>query len=712
MNKINDLATLKLEIENMLSSLYNRIDNSSFEKEDGVKGSEFLLHNKNKLEGISRDITQIGHLEDILRDPSVKIAVLGKIGSGKSSLISSLLPSIKLQQRDGELLQKSVVEKIKDDLIEKEITYHPIGKSKFIERSSIIPVGKGRTTLSAIDIIYSSRIKRYSLVVEFASNNEILAIIDDYLDYLYADNQYNGEQADFPIEMMRFIRNSVFRFHLNQNKEPSKNEDIQAFLDSFMIKSLNQKKLKKLSSEEILLLKKERDKEINTNKDKLRKLLHTMLLSLEERTPLTFFYNEENYKKIMPKRTYTYTKNEPSENKEKRFFKALMGKINSGMLSGITIPKKMTLSVVNKEFEGVFLISDTKGAEVSSQGSYINSSIISFSEDVSTNILFVTQIEGTPTEDIIEVINEDSLYEKISYRSSAAITVKERLDESEAEEKYWHSEEKLPRLSGKFFMYDAHSSFTATNIKDKKLYGKDIPVFAKLYHLDMERREFLENQRLSLIESVFLRAEFLDKAITVEESKTLSDILFYLDTVEKTRIIDKINSEKDIRGQLISVIAETHHCRVNAMNRRNGVYSCLDVPSFLKVKTDSVTVSVFAKAKDLFYKRVLEMNSNEETKKYLMHSMDDFLLRNNKVIIESISLDISHLLKNEQFWKKNQSEWGSGPGFKIRVMKNFHDSENLENIDTAIIEGYSNLLFKQLLAEFLIKEDTGGKTWL
>jgi len=669
--------------------------------EGETQGESFERREKH-LQRITRKIDKVEEIENILRKKGIKFAVFGKIGTGKSSFISSLLPSVILQESELYSYDLDKSGKIKKDS-EGVGVKRRIEKSSEIEAMSILPVGKGRTTLASIEIDYSPNIQA-QITITPMSIEETKTILEEYVEYLFAaeENSQNGIPPEFPIELIRFIDNATIGKTLKKEKKRHGRKEILKYRNNLV-------KSKDLTEGEIHFTT-----EIGTRKWQYYSFLKDALISpLASQDPYTIVYTEKNYKVIMPKYLYNKTKSENTENKQRRFFKMVANKINNGQIENLLIPKKIKFDIPNREFSTPVSFYDTKGAELSQQGTYINSDILDFSKSLETNVIFLTQFEGSPTEDIVEIINEASLYKRLKSKSLIFLMARGKMSEQEVTEKLWHSSEKLPRFSEKFKVYDSYQNIKNADFKKKTTLNASVPVYAELFRLDTERRAAIEEKRNQIIEELIEDMKWLDKAITGQEAKSISSLLLSLEEERKTTVLRKIKEGNSIKKKLSQATRSTHHMRVLASTRRLGSFVSFDVNAFLEVKADTLLDFVFSSIRESFSSKIIEHTEegnkkgfSEETKEYVVNVVSNFLQGEEYNILTQIKKDLSSLKTDNAFWQSAIEEWGKGPGYRERVIKRLEENQDIRDLSAVIIDRYKAMAFDTLMGEFLIKPNS------
>jgi len=469
----------------------------------------------NSLNEMKKIITSVNQIENILGDNRLVYSLFGQIGTGKSSFLSSLLPNIVLSNRE---------------LIEPK-TKIPIDNSKKLERSSILPVGKGRTTLTKIVVSYSNNNENYQVFLVCHNRKDTLRYVNEYIDFLWSKEK---ENEIFPLELARFLRNISVKNYLIQNKLPSTDIDVKEYIQ----------------------------KVVNANskfeKDKLKNLIISSLKMSDTESKYLFSYSDEYFKKLFPA-LYKRIGNEPEENKKRRFTKRILQNINNGYIQGIGIPAEIRIKIPNNNSEREILFHDTKGSEGSTgnsatAGSFINSDIMKFSKDRYANILFISRTNDAPTNDIREVVNEKSIYESIKDKSIVVLMVKDEMDEKEIRSKYWDCEDRLPKMKDKFYMYNSYQAMSADEDVKKIMFDTQKSIWQVLEELDISRRASLEEERKMLLEELKLKFDWFENGIEESEEIVLKEILNKIDSEKKTLVIEKLSQQNQIKEMLLEAI--------------------------------------------------------------------------------------------------------------------------------------------------------------
>jgi hypothetical protein len=629
----------------------------------------FLLKNINELE---KNIEELKEIEKIYFLDTLKIAFIGQVGVGKSTIISSLLPKIKLNSKEIYEKKKGKTEKI--------------SKDKFIKKSSLLPVGDGRTTLAPITVFTKKDLKEFKIKIEMFNRKEVEETVENYLNYFLLENE---ERKNYPLvtsELRSYLYHRV--------------------LKKYVVKNL-QKKLKRRDS-----IEEEFEKYLKENKKKKEKIKNELIdliyekINFNDDTVLNITYNEKNFENLFKKnplfKTYLL---ETLENKRLRFIKEVLKKINNGEFSYITLPKKIEVYVRGKEN---LILMDTKGTEKYNNNSqfrdsyYVNSEIEKFAKDDSIISIFISSLEDAPSFDIREIFAEKSLKEKFNYKSGLLISLKKEIDTETYEKKLSDCKIELPELKDYTGFYYAYYNFFDT-IPELYTAGidKEESFFDYIHRINANRLNFLNSKKELLYKAINDKFYLFQNALTEEEFKQISNLIDFIKN-EKVFVVEELRKKmKSIKEELIEMMKKTHHMVIYAMTRRYGKYAGFDFLAYMRIKADNY-IEVYEK---MIEERVEDKLKQTALKKEIREKINRifkvFFIEEGNKLKEKAYQYVEYFKNDKEFWEKTVSEYGKGTGYKQRVINHFKQNRQFSYMQKFIENEFKKAVINEVLDNFI-----------
>ena len=657
-----------MNLENIAfyKKLIEKLDKSLAKKEENNLLKKVLEKN---VEEFKKDIEELEKIEKLFYQDNFKIVFIGQVGVGKSSIISSLLPKIKLSPKELYKKNKKTNEKIK------------ISRDKFIKKSAILPVGDGRTTLAPITIFLRKDIKDYEIMVKMQSEEEVGETIDNYLEYFTITNEERKQYSLMPSELRSYLYNKVLKKYIVKkvNSNLSKRNEIEEAFQKYLKKNKNN--LKKIKKELLLFI----FKKVNNIETSIR-----------------IKYTDINFEKLFKQNSlYNQFLLENKENKKLRFIKSVLKKINNGNLSFITIPKQIELYIPNNEN---LTIIDTKGTEKYNKNTqlrdnyYVNSDIERIAKDDSIISIFVSSLEDAPSFDIKEIFSEPSLKKKFEHKSGLLISLKKDIDYETYEKKISDCAIEMPELKNTTVFYNAYLNFL-DNIPKCAFNNKTF--FDFLHEINAKRLLYLQDKKEKINKTIEDKIYLFQNALTEKEYAEIEKFVEIIKS-EKVMIVDELkNKMKSIYEELIDMLKNTHHSIIYAMTRRYGEYAGFDMISYMRVKADNYIEALYKLIDKKIDNEIKKLKLKKDIKEKVNRIFKAFFINEENNIKNKTYEYADDFKNNKLFWNKTMLEWGEGEGYKNRVISHFITNDDFKNFQNFIENQFKNALVIELLDNFI-----------
>ena len=657
---------MNLESITFYEKLIEKLNKFLAKKEENNLLKEILTKN---IEEFKKNINELKNIERFFYQDNFKIVFIGQVGVGKSSIISSLLPKIRLSSKEFYRKDKETNDKIK------------ISKDKFIKKSALLPVGDGRTTLAPITVFLRKDIKDYEIMVKMQNEEEISETIDNYLEYFIITNEERKQYSLMPSELRSYLYNKVLKKYIVKkvNSNLSKRNEIEEAFQKYLKKNKNN--LKKIKKELLLVILKKIDNNV---------------------TSVRIKYTDINFEKLFKQNPlYNQFLLENKENKKLRFIKSILKKINNGNLSFITIPKQIELYIPNNEN---LTIIDTKGTEKYNKNAqlrdnyYVNSDIEKIAKDDSIISIFVSSLEDAPSFDIKEIFSELSLKEKFEYKSGLLISLKKDIDYETYEKKISDCAVEMPELKNTTAFYDAYLNFLDST---PKLAFDNKTFFDYLHEINAKRLLYLQNKKEKLNKIMEDKIYLFQNALTEKE---YAEIEKFIEIIKSEKVIivnDLKNKMKNIYEELIDMLKNTHHSIIYAMTKRYGEYAGFDMISYMRVKADNYIESLYKLIDKKIDNEIEKLKLKKEIKERVNRIFKAFFINEENNIKNETYKYVDNFKNNKLFWDKTISEWGQGNGYKNRVINHFIANNDFKNFQNFIENQFKNALVIELLDNFI-----------
>jgi len=641
------------------------------QKQENTLFKETLQKNLQELEN---NINELKKIEELFYQNNLKIAFVGQVGVGKSSIISSLLPKIKLNSKELYETDKTDKNKIKRKI--------KISNDKFLKKSALLPVGDGRTTLAQIIILLRKNIQDYELTIEMQSEKEVKETIDNYLEYFTISDEERKNYQLMPSELRSYLYNKVLKKYVIKNINPNltKRHEIEENFKKYL-KKQNRNIINQVKAELLALI----FKKIHTDETFIR-------IKYTDNNLNNFFLKNKLYKDFIL---------ESRQNKQLRFIKEVLKKINNGKLSFVTIPKKIELYIPNSEN---LTIIDTKGTEKYNKNTilrdsyYINSDIEKMSKDDSIITIFTSSLEDAPSFDIKEIFSEESLKENFMYKSGLLISLKKDIDYETYEKKLSDCMIEMPELKDTTAFYNAYLNFfnsTPEMAFDNKSF------FDYVHIINTKRLMHLQDKKQLLKKVIEDKIYLFQNALTESEYKKIEKFVEIIRN-EKPIIIEDLTSKiENIYTELINMLKNTHHSIIYAMTRRCGEYSGFDLLTYMRVKADNYINALYKLIDKKIDDELKKSKLKKEVKEKVNRVFKAFFIKEKNELKNNTYEYIDNFKNNEVFWQETISEWGKGTGYKHRVINRFVQNKEFKNFQIFIEEQFKNALILELLDNFL-----------
>jgi len=618
---------------------------------------EILRKNINEFK---KNIEELEKIENLFYQDNLKIAFIGQVGVGKSSIISSLLPKIKLNSK--ELFEKG--KKISND--------------KFIKRSSLLPVGDGRTTLAQTHILLRKDFNDYEIVIQMQNKKEVEEVIDNYLEYFSISDEERKNYPLMPSELRSYLYNKILKKYVAKylKKDFTKRDKIEEYFQKFLKKADK----KQIKSDFLEIFFKKTD-----GNDTIIKIKYT------ENNFQNFFKKNKLYKNYL---------NESKENKKLRFIKEVLKKTNNGKLAFITIPKKIELHIPYKEN---LTIIDTKGSEkynnnVLRDSYYINSNIENLAKDDSIIAIFVSSLEDAPSYDIKEIFSELSLKEKFIHKSGLLISLKKDIDYETYEKKMSDCVMEMPELKETTAFYNAYINFFSLI---PKLAFSEKSFFDYIHLINSKRLMYLQDKVLQIKKTIEDKIYLFQNALTENEYREIEKFVEIIKN-EKYLIVDMLNNKfENISDELIDMIKNTHHSVIYAMTKRYGEYAGFDLISYMRVKADTYISLLYQLIDKKIDNELKKIKLKKAVKEKVNRVFNAFFVKEKNSIENRVYEYVEKFKNDENFWELTISEWGKGTGYKQRIINHFNNNKDFKNFQNFIEEQFKNVLIVELLNNFI-----------
>ena len=635
-------------------------------KEDSLMKNTILKN----IDEVDNLISKYSTLKDFILNDNLNIAFVGQVGVGKSSIISSLLPKIKLNNEELFETKKIADEKIKEK----------ISNDKFLKKSALLPIGDGRTTLANITIYLNKNIKDYYIAVEMMNKDEVEEIIDNYLEYFSLKSKERKNFQLMPSELRSYLYHKALKKFVLENIDKSlkKREQMEEAFKKYL-SSHSKKRIKR----ELLKIIFEK---IDNNFSTIKKIK----------------YSDKNFNALFSKKAlYKEYIKEDTENKKRRFIKKILKKINNGNLSFITIPKNIRL-FIPANFNLTIL--DTKGSEKYNKNSqlrdsfYVNTQIEALAKNDNIITIFVSGLEDAPSFDIKEIFAESSLKEKFIYKSGMLISLKKDIDYETYEKKKSDCMAEMEELKNYIGFYNAYLNL----FEDPPKLAFTNESFLDFVHkINGKRILYLEQQKKDILKTIEDKIYLFQNALTEKEYKEIEKLTEFIKN-EKVSIVNSLNKKlKNISLEIIEMMEQTHHSIIYAMTKRYGQYSGFDLISYMRVKADNYIEALY----EILNKKTNDELKKKRLKKELKEKVNQIFKSffiNEEYNLKEITYQYVDNFKNDSlFWEKNISEWGKGIGYKHRVVSHFKNKTEFINFQKFIEEEFKKAVIFKVLDNFI-----------